>query len=217
MIERQLAKLLEGTSDAAFAVDLLGDVRIWNNSAEKLFGYTASAALGNSCTELIGGSLATNASVCRESCDILECVRKCGTVSDFDMKIKNHSGQLVWVNVSLLSAMDENTGKQLIVHFMRDISERKRNERLTKKMLKIAKAIVSGTNESNGLPPISPLTAQETNILSLLASGKNTPDLSADLQISTATLRNHISHINKKLHTKNRLESVAEALKRGLI
>jgi PAS domain S-box-containing protein len=217
MIERQLAQLLEGTSDAAFAVDLLGDVRIWNKSAEKLFGYPASAAIGNSCTDLIGGSLATNASVCRESCDILECVRKCGIVTDFDMKIKSSSGQRVWVNVSLLSATDEQTEKQLVVHFMRDISERKRTEQLTKKMLKIAKDIVNGTNESNGLPPVSPLTAQETSILRHLASGKNTSELSADLHISTATLRNHLSHINNKLHTKNRLESVAEALKRGLI
>jgi PAS domain S-box-containing protein len=217
MIERQLAKLLEGTSDAAFAVDILGDVRIWNKSAEKLFGYPASIAIGNSCTELIGGSLGTDASVCRESCDILECVRKSRVVTDFDMKIKSSSGKLVWVNVSLLSATDEKTEKLLIVHFMRDISERKRTEHLTKKMLKIAKDIVNGTNESNGLPPISPLTDQETSILRRLASGTNTSNLGADLRISLATLRNHISHINKKLHTKNRLESVAEALKRGLI
>lgn len=217
MSNQQLAKLLEGTSDAAFAVDIIGDVRIWNKSAEKLFGYAASEAIGMPCTEIIGGNLATNAAVCHESCDILECVRIGRKVSDFDMKIKTRTGQFVWVNVSLLSAADEKTEQRLIVHFMRDISKRKQAENLTNKMLKMAKDLVNGTDEANGLPPLTPLTAQEVNILSLLAEGENTNEITAKLEISLPTLRNHVSNINRKLHTKSRTEAVAEALKRHLI
>lgn len=217
MIERQLAKLLEGTFDAAFAVDLQGDIRIWNKAAEKLFGYDTQFAIGKLCAEIIGGRVAMDKSVCRETCNILECMRKGREISDFDMQVKTSSGSPIWVNVSLLAASDERTGRQLTVHFMRDITERKKTEELTGKMLKLAKELLNGSNESKGLPPTFPLTAQETNILRLLAAGKNTADLTADLQISMATLRNHISNINQKLSTKNRLESVAEALKRGLI
>ncbi len=217
MIENQLAKLLEGTADAAFAVDLQGEIRIWNKAAEKLFGFSAAFAVGKQCVEVVHGSLAEEKSVCREECDVLECMRKEREISNFDMKVKTCANQQIWVNMSLLSAFDERTERQLAVHFMRDISERKKTEQFAGQMLKFAKQLVNNTDESECLPPISPLTAQETNILRLLASGKTTSELTADLQISMATLRNHISHINKKLHTKSRIESVAQALKRQLI
>ncbi len=217
MIERQLAELLEGTADAAFAVDLQGDVRIWNKAAERFFGYPASLAIGTSCLELIGGRFGMDSAVCRESCDTIDCVRKGLEISNFDMEVRTRAGQLVWVNVSLLSASDERTGRRLAVHFMRDISERKKAEHLTGEMFRIAQDIVNGAPKSNGLPPISTLTAQESHILLLLASGKTTLELTADLQISIATLRNHINHINRKLHTRSRIESVVQAIKRGLI
>lgn len=217
MIERQLAELLEGTADAAFAVDLQGDVRIWNKAAERFFGYPASLAIGTSCLELIGGRFGMDSAVCRESCDTIDCVRNGLEISNFDMQVRTRPGQLVWVNVSLLSASDERTGRRLAVHFMRDISERKKAEHLTGEMFRIAQDIVNGAPKSNGLPPISTLTAQESHILLLLASGKTTLELTADLQISIATLRNHINHINRKLHTRSRIESVVQAIKRGLI
>jgi len=37
MLERQLAELLEGTTDAAFTVDLQGEIRTWNKATEGLF------------------------------------------------------------------------------------------------------------------------------------------------------------------------------------
>jgi DNA-binding CsgD family transcriptional regulator len=217
MLERQLAELLEGTTDAAFAVDLQGEVRTWNKAAEKLFGYPASSAIGKSCGALIGGRIAPCTPVCCESCDLLECARSGREVSNFDMEIKTRSGELVWVNVSLLVASNERTQRTLAVHFMRDIQERKKAEYLTNKVLRMAKNLVSGVDESNALPPISQLTAQERNILRLLAAGKTTKEVTSELQISLQTLRNHIYHINQKLHTRSRIEAIMQALKRGLI
>ena len=83
--------------------------------------------------------------------------------------------------------------------------------------MRMARDLVNGKEDQTALPPISPLTAQETKILRLLASGKDTKEVTVELQISTPTLRNHLSHINQKLHTKNRIEAVVHALKRGLI
>lgn len=217
MIERQLKKFLEGTADTAFAVDAQGEIRIWYKAAEKLFGHSAEFAIGKYCPEIVHGSLTPEKPVCREVCDVLECMNKGREISDFDMKIKNSGGKTLWVNVSLLSAVEERTERRFAVHFMRDITERKKKEEISSKMLKLAKELVNGSPETNGLPPISPLTAQETNILRLLAAGKSTETLIEELQISKPTLRNHISNINGKLHTKSRIESVVQALKRGLI
>jgi DNA-binding CsgD family transcriptional regulator len=217
MHERDLAELLEGTTDAAFAVNLQGEVRCWNKAAEKLFGYPESLAIGRSCSTLVGGRIATGTLVCCESCDILDCVRAGREMSNFDMEIRTRSRQRVWVNVSLLVAVNEGTERRLAIHFIRDVRERKKAEHLTNKVLRLATELVNGVEESSALPPYSPLTAQEKKILRLLASGKTTKEVSTELHISMRTLRNHIYHVNQKLHTRTRAEAVVQAHKRGLI
>jgi DNA-binding NarL/FixJ family response regulator len=133
------------------------------------------------------------------------------------MEISTLAGRRVWVNVSLLVTNDDQTERRLIVHMVRDIGRRKQAEQLTNEMFRIARSLVSNAEQSSELPPIVPLTLKETAILRLLAGGKATKDAARELQISMSTLRNHISHINQKLHTRNRTEAVMTALKRGII
>jgi PAS domain S-box-containing protein len=216
MLERQLAELLEGTTDAAFTVDLQGQIRTWNKAAENLFGHPASHALGKSCTALVGGRI-DGRTVCCQSCDVLECVRAGRDVSNFDMEISTRGGRRVWVNVSLLVTHDEHTERRLIIHLMRDIRRRKKAEQLTSEMFHIAKKLVSTAERSGELPPVVPLTAQEKKILGLFVAGRTTKEVAEELQISVSTLRNHISHINHKLHTRTRTEAVMQSLKRGII
>ena len=217
MLERQLAELLEGTTDAAFTVDLQGEIRTWNKAAENLFGYPASPAIGNACATLMKGRLDSRTPVCCQSCDVLECVRAGRDVSNFDMEISTVTGRRIWVNVSLLATYDQHTERRLIIHMMRDIQRRKKAEQLTNEIFQIAKNLVSSAEQSDELPPILPLTSQEKKILRLLVAGKSTKEAAEELRISMSTLRNHISHINQKLHTKNRTEAVMKALKRGII
>jgi PAS domain S-box-containing protein len=217
MFERQLAELLEGTTDAAFTVDLQGEIRTWNKAAEDLFGHSAATALGKECGALLRGRLDARTPVCCQSCDVLECVRAGREVSNFDMEISTHAGRRVWVNVSLLVTNDDHTERRLIVHMMRDIRRRKKAEHLTNEMFRVAKSLVSSAEPAGDLPPIVPLTLKEIKILRMLAGGKATKEVAPELHISMSTLRNHISHINQKLHTRNRTEAVMKALKRGII
>ncbi len=217
MLERQLAELLEGTTDAAFTVDLQGEIRTWNKAAENLFGHPASEALGKSCTALVGCRVDGRTLLCCQSCDVLECVRAGRDVSNFDMEISTNAGRRVWVNVSLLVTYDEHTERRLIIHLMRDIRRRKKTEQLTSEMFRIARRLVSSADGSGELPPVLPLTAKEKKILRLFADGKDTKEVAEGLKISVSTLRNHISHINQKLHTRSRTEAVMQSLKRGII
>ena len=217
MLERQLAELLEGTTDAAFTVDLQGEIRTWNKAAENLFGLPASSAVGKTCAAFVKGRVDGRTPVCCESCDVLECVRAGRDVSNFDMEISTAAGRRVWVNVSLLVTHDDHTERSLVVHMMRDIRRRKKTEQLTREMFRIARSLVNSAEQSGELPPIVPLTSQEKKILALLVAGKATKEVAGELQISMSTLRNHISHINQKLHTRNRTEAVMKALKRGII
>lgn len=217
MLERQLAELLEGTTDAAFTVDLQGEIRTWNKAAENLFGHPASNAVGQACATLVKGRLDSRTPVCCQTCDVLECVRAGREVSNFDLEISTQTRRRVWVNVSLLVTSDEHTERRLVIHLMRDIRRRKKAEQLTNEMIQVAKSLVGNGEQPGELPPIVPLTSQEKKILTLLVAGKASKEVTGDLQISMSTLRNHIAHINQKLHTKNRTEAVMKALKRGII
>lgn len=155
--------------------------------------------------------------MCCESCDVLECIAAGREIDNYDMEIKTAAGKNLWVNVSLLVAPDGRTGRKLIVHFVRDIQKRKLAEQQTLGILRIAKRLVATADAPSGLPPVSPLTNQERRILGLLAAGKSTSEVARGLQISESTLRNHIFHINRKLHAKNRLGSILQSIKRGLI
>lgn len=217
MLERQLAELLEGTTDAAFTVDLQGQIRTWNKAAENLFGHPASIAIGQECATLVKGRLDGGTPVCCQSCDVLECVRAGREVSNFDLEISTQTRRRVWVNVSLLVTSDDNTERRLVIHLMRDIRKRKKAEQLTNEMIQVAKRLVGNGDQTGELPPIVPLTSQEKKILTLMVAGKATKEMTGELHISMGTLRNHISHINRKLHTRNRTEAVMKALKRGII
>ena len=217
MLENELARLLEGTTDAAFAVDLQGEIRTWNKSAEKLFGYPASFALGKPCASLVAGRVGTSAEVCCGNCAILECTRTGRDISNFDMEVRTSSGQRIWANISILVASNDRTERRLTVHFVRDIRKRKSAEELTSRVLRMARNIVNSVEEAGNLPPVSALTEQERKILRLLAAGKPTKEITGELRISVRTLRNHLHNVNQKLHTRSRLEAVIQALKRGLI
>lgn len=217
MLARDVFKLLEGTADAAFSIDQQGIICSWNRAAERLFGYLASEVLHQSCAPLFQGCDSLGTRLCAEPCSVMECVAAHQGVSNYDMAVKVRSGERMWVNVSILVFHDDRTHRHLIVHLARDISRRKKGEDLASKLVQAAREIASLPDDSGSLPPVSPLTEQERNILRLLAEGKTAAEVARELGITLRTLRNHLYHANHKLHTSSRLEAVTQATRRGLL
>lgn len=217
MLEKDLSKLLDGTADAAFAVNEQGLICAWNQAAEKLYGYPASEVLQKSCAELFQGRSNLGTQVCTESCSVIDCAQAHREVSNYDMEVKARSGRRLWVNVSILVFHDERTNRHLVAHLTRDIGRRKKREDLAQKLVQVAKQISSLPDDAGPLAPVSPLTEQEGNVLRVLAEGKSPAAVARELRISPRTLRNHIHHVNQKLHTHNRLEAVIQALRRRLL
>jgi PAS domain S-box-containing protein len=217
VLERELFTLLEGTSDAAFAVDQQGSICSWNRAAEKLLGYTTSEVLRKSCAELFQGRGALGTLVCCDECEILECLSAKREIPNYDLEVLTRSGRRVWVNVTIIVFSEDRSGHKLAAHLMRDISDRKRSEELTQNVLQSARQLVSMTSDGAHPAPVSPLTEQEKRVLSLLAKGKSPGEVARELGITPRTLRNHIHHANHKLRTRNRLETVMHAIRRGLI
>ncbi len=217
MLAGELSKLLDGTADAAFAVNDQGLICTWNRAAEKFFGYPASEVLDKPCATLFQGRSTLGTQICAEPCSLIDCALLHREIPNYDMEVKVRSGRRVWVNVSILVFRDERTNRHLVAHLMRDISRRKESEELTKKLVQIAQQVASLPEETASLPPVLPLTEQERRVLRALAEGKTPSAVARELGINPRTLRNHLHHINQKLHTHNRLEAVIQATRRGIL
>lgn len=61
------------------------------------------------------------------------------------------------------------------------------------------------------------LSDRETQVVRLLARGHNNRDIAAALFLSEATVKTHLVRIYRKLGTGNRVSTVAEATRRGLV
>jgi NarL family two-component system response regulator LiaR len=63
---------------------------------------------------------------------------------------------------------------------------------------------------------VEPLTVREVEVLRLVARGRSNKELAAQLMISAATVRTHMSNILSKLHLASRTQAALYALREGL-
>ena len=217
MLEQELFDLLEGTTDAAFTVTAQGEICSWNKAAEGLFGYGKAEALLKSCQSLLQGRGALGAEVYGDHCSIWDNAAKHLEVPNYDLEVRIRSGRRMWVSVSTLVYENSRNHRRLIVQLAHDITERKKNEELLHRMKNISRQLASLPDMVGRPAPVSPLSEQEREILQMFSVGKNSTEIARKLGITLQTLRNHLHHINQKLHTHNRLEAVTHAMQRKMV
>jgi DNA-binding NarL/FixJ family response regulator len=61
------------------------------------------------------------------------------------------------------------------------------------------------------------LSDRETEVLRLIANGKDNAEIAGELHISPKTVKNHISNILMKLQIENRIQAAVYAVRRGLV
>ena len=82
----------------------------------------------------------------------------------------------------------------------------------------IARKVLAELSHPSSEPPTAdPLTAREAEVLRLVAQGLNNRDIAAQLVISEATVRTHVSNILSKLHLASRTQAALYALREGLV
>ncbi|MBB6452724.1 two-component system response regulator DesR [Salirhabdus euzebyi] len=61
----------------------------------------------------------------------------------------------------------------------------------------------------------NPLTEREEQVIKLIASGKNTKEISDELFLAQGTVRNYVSIILDKLNVSNRIEAISRFKEKG--
>lgn len=219
MLEEELFALLERTADAAYTVTEEGEVCSWSRAAEELFGYPADKAMGRNIQDLLEArdALGTEALAGGVESAVRRWEGISAMIPNFDLEARTRSGNRIWVNVSTIVFDSPRSGRRLFVRLARDISQRRRDADLLQRMVEAARQVVALAGDTSDHAQVEPLSKQERRILKLFAEGRNSAAIARRLSISPHTLRNHLSHINRKLRTHSRLEAVTHAQRRGLI
>jgi two-component system, cell cycle sensor histidine kinase and response regulator CckA len=118
----RLAAIVESSADAMISKDLDGVVTSWNESAEKIFGYTAAEMVGTSILRLIPEHLR------HEEERILAQVRRGERVEHLETRRRKKGGEMITVSVST-SPLRDASGRLIgASKVARDITAQKRAE-----------------------------------------------------------------------------------------
>jgi PAS domain S-box-containing protein len=220
MNRSDLQELLEGAGDPAFVVNGMGVIIAWNAAAKELFGLSEMEVLGKDCWAIVDGCDWRATRVCTRNCVVLEIARKHRRLSSFDVRVNTAGGKRRWVRVSVLVARTGAT--EALVHILHDVNAEKQLQTATKEIVKLvhrlgAENIETGTEARAPEAPAPNLTAKERAVLEYLSRGMSTADMADELNVTTATIRNHVQHVLEKLGAHSRLEAVSQARSRGIM
>ena len=82
---------------------------------------------------------------------------------------------------------------------------------------KVLQRIRAASVEAGGAVARPELSDRETEVLRLIANGKDNADIAQELHISPKTVKNHISNILMKLQIENRIQAAVYAVRSGLV
>lgn len=217
-----LFQALDNTADGAFVIDEDQKIVYWNQAAQQLLGYTADEVIGQPCYEILRGCDDKGHIICRHNCRVTSTALAGGTVVNYDVAVRNKTGEMRWLNVSILTLPPlDGQGEPLVVHLFRDATQAKQNEQFIDQMFNTVERWQKTTDPATSSKPaesnLEKLTDREREVLTLLAQGLNTDEIAHMLSISAFTVRNHIQNTLHKLRVHSRLEAVAYAFEHGLV
>ena len=121
-VKRLLSSIVQFSDDAIVSKDLEGKIKSWNAGAERIFGYTAAEAIGQSVEILIPPDRLY------EEQEILRRIRRGERIEHYETLRRCKDGSLIDISLAvspIMAADGRVTGASKIA---RDITERKRSE-----------------------------------------------------------------------------------------
>lgn len=188
-----LATIVAGTADPAFAVDSCGRIMAWNDGAEQFLGYSRGEAVGERCFELLGGRDVFGNRFCCRTCAVRDMTSQQEPVNHFEVSFRSSSGTRTDARVTVMVVPSDGASEVGVVHVLQPIAPA---------ISGLRPAVVRDDQ-------LAELTPRELEVLRLIADGRNTAEVAAELFIGAATVRHHSQSILRKLGVHSRLEAAA--------
>lgn len=117
--ERQrLAAIVDSSIDAILSKDCDGTITSWNEGAERLYGYSAAEAIGQSIEILLPDGMKS------EEAEVIRALKNGRRLDQFETQRRHKDGEIVDVSITLSPLRDENDQVVGSASIQRDISRR---------------------------------------------------------------------------------------------
>jgi len=143
-----LASVVETCDDAIISQTLGGTVLSWNSGAERMFGFSAHEMVGESIETLVPPDHAEEISAIR---DVIERGRRVERIETVRMR---RDGTAIDVSITVSPIQNADGDIQGASIVLRDITERKRQERERLRLIDELKEALRRVKTLNGLLPI---------------------------------------------------------------
>jgi PAS domain S-box-containing protein len=139
----QLAAIVDSSDDGIISKTLDGTITSWNRAAERLFGWTASEAVGRHITLIIPTERLS------EEDDVISRIRRGERVDHFETVRLRKDGSTVEVSITVSPVRDSEGVIIGASKIARDISDRRRTEEEREELLARAQAARSEAEAAN--------------------------------------------------------------------
>ena len=119
---QRLIAIVESSDDVIVSKDLNGIITSWNAAAERIFGYTAEEAIGQSILMIIPEERR------HEETEVLSRIRRGERIDHFETIRKRKDGALIDISLTISPVRDRYGRVIGVSKVARDITERKRSE-----------------------------------------------------------------------------------------
>jgi len=189
---------------AVWISDPEGNISYLNRRAEVLLGHVAAACIGSPCHRVVCGYDELGRPFCGSLCPILRRARRGEDIEPVRIRLTGSEKGREWVQVLPISVHHPRGGGAYLVHCVLDED---RAYRIEQYLMRVATR--SNQHENNETETRFTLTKREREILDLLVEDETLHGIAEQLNVSHATVRNHVQHILSKLGVHSTMEAVA--------
>jgi DNA-binding CsgD family transcriptional regulator len=212
----ELLDILATGQPPAFASDSRDRIVFWNQGAAELLGRRSEEVLGRRCYEAIGGRDVFGNRFCYANCPVVASLTGGDTVAGFELQVSANGHGRRLAHVTILRIPSVRPDLYTVVHVLSPIDPEGRLARALS--ASGAEPVpVAGCALAADPATAPPLTAREREILQWVAAGLQNKEIAQKLDLSLATVRNHIHNILEKLEVHSKLEAVSLAFRSGWV
>ncbi len=129
LADARLAAIVDSSHDAIIGKNLNSVIQTWNRGAERLFGYTAGEAIGQSIFMLIPDDMRN------EETEIIDRIRRGERLESFETVRRRKDGSLIAISITVSPIRDREGNIVGASKVARDVSAAKESERRIKELL----------------------------------------------------------------------------------